>query len=473
MDDRNLSAFLEGIHRDLLKHIEDGFKQIALQQAKVYERVETSVGTGVENILAQHRYLAQQNSTIHDFAQSERAAVRDAILGGLQAQEKALDEKIKQQEEELSALRTQIEALKALLEEKFGKLNETIDSEYKEISGRLGGTETETEGENGETPAGTGEETPLPDDGINYDELAEKIASILPEVDYDLITDKVAAAIPQVDADVVADKVAAALPQTDEHAIADRVAEAVPLTDYDLIAERVAAVIEEKGTLSDETVDRIARRIVELLREGGVAIPTEAPVRSEAEQTGEIAVTATPVVPVPVPVVPTVEDETKTVRYKRSFVAKIIESEEEIKGYYSDLKNAILSYGKVRSQINWTNDRFSVENDSVIKIGIRGKTLCVYFALDPNEFPTSVYHQKFAGDVKMYEMTPMMIKIKSKGAVKRAIRLTELLMERYGLVKEAREPVDYAAQYFFRTEEELLAEGYIKTAIVDRSDLDF
>ncbi len=179
-----------------------------------------------------------------------------------------------------------------------------------------------------------------------------------------------------------------------------------------------------------------------------------------------------PVAPV-APIVPEPEDESKTVRYKRSFVAKIIGSEEDVKTYYSDLKNAILSYGKVRSQINWTNDRFSIGNDSVIKIGVRGRTLVVYLALDPKEFPETVYHQKFAGDTKMYEMTPMMVKVKTKAAVKKTIRLIDLCMERNGAVKEEREPVDYAAQYFFRTDEELLAEGLIKTAIVDKSDMDF
>ena len=104
---------------------------------------------------------------------------------------------------------------------------------------------------------------------------------------------------------------------------------------------------------------------------------------------------------------------------------------------------------------------------------MRGKTLVMYLALDPAEFPESVYHQKFAGDTKMYESTPMMVKVKTKAAVKKAIRLIDLCMEHNGAVKEEREPVDYAAQYFFRTDEELLAEGLIKTAIVDKSDMDF
>ena len=73
----------------------------------------------------------------------------------------------------------------------------------------------------------------------------------------------------------------------------------------------------------------------------------------------------------------------------------------------------------------------------------------------------------------MYEKTPMMVKIKSNVALKRAIRLVALLMEKNGAVGEEKPPIDYAAQYAYRSEEELLAEGLIKTAIVEKSDLDF
>ena len=43
-----------------------------------------------------------------------------------------------------------------------------------------------------------------------------------------------------------------------------------------------------------------------------------------------------------------------------------------------------------------------------------------------------------------------------------------------GAVKdEDRTPADYSGEYAFRSEEQLLAEGLIKTAVVEKSDLDF
>ena len=203
----------------------------------------------------------------------------------------------------------------------------------------------------------------------------------------------------------------------------------------------------------------------------------EEPVEEVAEEpapevTDELAVADAAVAEEPVQ--EPVPEAELTTRYKRSFTAKIIESDEVIKEYYSTLKNTFLSYSNITSQINWSNDRFAYNNETVAKIGVRGRTLCVYLALNPDEFPDSVYHQKFAGDTKMYERTPLMMKVKSNVGLKRTLRLMELLMERLGTVKdEEAETVDYAAQYLYRSEEELLAEGLIKTAVVEKSDLDF
>lgn len=373
--------------------------------------------------------------------------------------------------------------------------------------------------------------------------LAEKIASVMPEVDYDMLVDKVAAAVPATDPDAVAAAVLATIPQVDENAIADRVAESVPLVDYDLVAERVASVMENEF---DVTVDgngiekiasavaegidyeKIAVRVAELLKEQGAyavsSAPAAEPVAEQTEQAEEQAAESAEAVEAPAPepeetqpapaaqpaeeaeeaeepaeaapareelaaasaaiaeakpaytpvVVPVPDDPSLMTRFKRSFKAKIIESTEEIKNYYFDLKNAFLSYARVNSQVSWSNDRFTYAGDTIAKIGVRGKTLCLYVALNPDEFPSSVYHQKFAGDTKMYEKTPMMIKIKSGVAVKRGIRLIEMLMENLGAVRdEGFVPVDYADEFAFRSEEQLLAEGLIKTAIVEKSDLDF
>ena len=160
-------------------------------------------------------------------------------------------------------------------------------------------------------------------------------------------------------------------------------------------------------------------------------------------------------------------------RYKRSFRAKIIESADAVKESYFALKNALLSYAGVNSQINWSNDRFFMAGETVARISVRGKTLCLYLDLDPAAYPASVYHQRAVGDTKQYEKTPMMVKVKSATALKRALQLVAILMERLDTVSVERAPVDYAEEFAFRSQEELIQEGLIKTSLVEKSDLDF
>ena len=277
--------------------------------------------------------------------------------------------------------------------------------------------------------------------------------------------------------------------------------------DYDRAATRVVEMLKEEGLLvaaqaetepAEEPAEELAEPepveepveepaepepVEEPVEEPAEPEPVEEPVEEPAEEPAEeptvdeLAVAEAEVVETPAdePEVAEADEPSPemTTRLKRSFTAKIIESEETVKQYYSDLKNALLAYPQMASQINWSNDRFAFNNETVAKIGVRGKTLCLYLALDPEEFPESVYHQKFAGNTKMYERTPLMMKVKSNVALKRSIRLIELLAERLGVVKEEIEPVDYVSMYAFRSEEELLKEGLIKTGLMEKSDLNF
>lgn len=509
---------MEGMYKGMTGKLEEVRQSVSkelqfssAQNASAYESLAGAFKQGVESLLAEFRYLSQQNSAIYDYNQKERTSAKDALL------------------EAVRACTEQIAALEARMNEKIDAVKAELSEKVaEEISALHAAAPAEAPAEEKAEPAAEEPAAePVTDENFDYDVLAEKIASVMPEVDYDLLVDKVVAAIPPTDADAVAAAVVATIPQVDENAIADRVAESVPLVDYDLVAERVASVMENEFdvTVDENGIEKIASavaaeidyeklaaRVAELLKEQGafavVAAPAEAPAAEEsvpeepaaepeepapaeaapAEEPApaepeapaeeELAVSAAPAAepkPAYTPVVvPVPDDPSLMTRFKRSFKAKIIESTEEIKNYYFDLKNAFLSYARVSSQVSWSNDRFTYAGDTIAKIGVRGKTLCLYVALNPDEFPSSVYHQKFAGDTKMYEKTPMMIKIKSGVAVKRGIRLIEMLMENLGAVREENfAPVDYADEFAFRSEEQLLAEGLIKTAIVEKSDLDF
>lgn len=541
---------VEGRLEDVRQSVSKELQFSSAQQLAAYEALTGALEKGVETILAELKYLSQQSSAIYESDQKDRKTNKEAILESVTAQ---TEEHVRAYTEKTDAFGKSVEALigqelSRLKEELFAKLAESLKqteetaaekaAQYGETERRLletaqeanaraaaaeekldgllsrlealgeksdellsrleagqaaAGTQPE-QAEQAEEAAAEPEKSVVPEGStlsevFDYEVLAEKIATVLPETDYDLIADKVAAALPQVDENALADKVAAAVPQFDENAVADKVAETIPPTDYDLIAERVVAAFEREVSLNGESAEkiaagveekldyeRIAQRVAQLLSANALTLSASAPeeiavtaVKREAEQ----AVPAPRPAPLKPVAVVTPPDDLHTTRLKRSFAAKIIESEEGVKSFYSELKNELLSYAKVTSQINWANDRFSFAHETVAKIGVRGKTLCLYLALNPDEFPETVYHQKFAGDTKMYEKTPMMVKIKSGVALKRAIRLVGLLLERSGAVKEERKPVDYAAQYAYRSEEQLLAEGLIKTAIIDKSEADY
>lgn len=155
-------------------------------------------------------------------------------------------------------------------------------------------------------------------------------------------------------------------------------------------------------------------------------------------------------------------DFANMMKFKRSFIARIIQSCDEYKQYYGEVKHALLSYKKVNSNVAWSNERFNKGRETIARFKIRGKTLVVYLALDPNDYKTSVYHHIDVSDNKSVAGTPMMIKVKSSLGVRKAIRLIdEMLAKRNGEKKVIPER-DYAAMYPYETIEELIEEGLVK-----------
>ena len=155
-------------------------------------------------------------------------------------------------------------------------------------------------------------------------------------------------------------------------------------------------------------------------------------------------------------------DFANMMKYNRSFIARIIQSSDDVKRYYGQIKNAMLAYRKVNSSIAWGAERFNKGRETIAKLKIRGKTLCLYLNLDPNEYKTSVYHQVDVSDNKSMHGTPMMVKIKSPLGVKKAIRLIDDMLAKRDGEKRPIQERDYAAMYPYETIEELIEDGLVK-----------
>ena len=155
-------------------------------------------------------------------------------------------------------------------------------------------------------------------------------------------------------------------------------------------------------------------------------------------------------------------DFANMMKYNRSFIARIIQGTDEQKNYYGQVKTALLSYKKVNSNVAWGAERFNKGRETIARFKIRGKTLCLYLALDPDEFATSVYHHADVSDNKSMHGTPMMVKIKSPLGVKKAIRLIDEMLSRRNGEKHNIAERDYAAMYPYETIEELIEDGLVK-----------
>lgn len=119
------------------------------------------------------------------------------------------------------------------------------------------------------------------------------------------------------------------------------------------------------------------------------------------------------------------------VRYDRSFAAMLIQSDDTLKGYYSELRNEI-DRCRFKQRMSWSNESFYKGRKTFAKFAIRGKTLSLYIALEPIAYENSKYTFKNVGETAKYRDVPMQLKIRSDRAVRWAKELIAALAEKSG-----------------------------------------
>ena len=151
---------------------------------------------------------------------------------------------------------------------------------------------------------------------------------------------------------------------------------------------------------------------------------------------------AAPVVEEPTPVVP-VEAKAPIVRIP--FEERIVSADKAMKDNYNELKNEILSYG-VKSRISNSGDTFRLHRKTYVKITIAGKSLKLYFALDPKDYKDSTIPFQDAGEKNAYAEIPFVFKVKSELSMKRAKQLIQDVMEKDGLEQGVVESVNWVKE---------------------------
>ena len=150
------------------------------------------------------------------------------------------------------------------------------------------------------------------------------------------------------------------------------------------------------------------------------------------------------------------------IRYNKSFIAKLIQSDDELKGYYGKLKNEALSYQKTTSRISWSFDSINSGKNPVVKFGIRRKTLCLYFPLNVGELDEKYKVEEV--DSKKYQKVPCMYRIKNERRFEYAKQLIEIVCSSLGLEKGEAQNEDYYLP--FETTEALIEKKLIKEVVI-------
>ena len=151
------------------------------------------------------------------------------------------------------------------------------------------------------------------------------------------------------------------------------------------------------------------------------------------------------------------------IQCRRSFTANIIQADPEtVKSYYSELKNYALSFKGVKARMSWRYETFKKGRDQLVRMKIRGKSICLYCALDPEQFDKNKYFQETV-EAGMFEDVPMLVKIKSPRGLKRAFELIDAVMEKFGIKPDPKaEKVDYVAAHPYEKTKALVDRGLVK-----------
>ena len=127
---------------------------------------------------------------------------------------------------------------------------------------------------------------------------------------------------------------------------------------------------------------------------------------------------------------------------------KLHQTTNTIKLLYSKLKNELLSYKSVKSEMNVKNENFKAAKKIVARMTVVADSVRLYLALDPKEYSTRKYKHKDASDQQGYEGTLLMLKISGEKERQLAVQLVTELMKKLSLERNKRYAyVPFAEKY--------------------------
>ena len=149
------------------------------------------------------------------------------------------------------------------------------------------------------------------------------------------------------------------------------------------------------------------------------------------------------------------------VRYNRSYTAKLIQSQDVLKGYYDEVKSELMRYG-VTPRISWKHETFRKGRKLLARFAVRGKTLGVYLALNPAEFENTKYKVEDVSSVKKNAGVPSLYRIKNDRRCRYIKEIIAKLMAENGVEAGEEMHENYSAQYPYEELEPLIEKKLVK-----------
>ena len=209
----------------------------------------------------------------------------------------------------------------------------------------------------------------------------------------------------------------------------DEEAAAEPVTEETAVLEE--PVTEETAVLEEPVTEETAVVEEPVAKEPAAEPVPEEPAQEEAEEE-EDETEAAEGDEFDNALVTTVTGTKVFVQYRRSFTARLIQADDEIKDIYNSVRNALLTVSGVKERTSWNYNSINRGRKQFAKINANRKSLILYLALSPSNIEDK-YRFRDVSEKKRYKDVPVRYKITGSRSLQYALELIEQAADNNGL----------------------------------------
>ena len=148
------------------------------------------------------------------------------------------------------------------------------------------------------------------------------------------------------------------------------------------------------------------------------------------------------------------------VQYRRSFTARLIQADDEIKDIYNSVRNALLTVSGVKERTSWNYNSINRGRKQFAKINANRKSLILYLALSPSNIEDK-YRFRDVSEKKRYKDVPVRYKITGSRSLQYALELIEQAADNNGLTLQEF-PFEQNLSIPYEAREDLIKKKLIK-----------